>query len=333
MHLKQGKHHYSRVYLPGLGSMRYFDSRPFPKDADSRTVTVIREADGWYISVLLSTPEQLPEPISLEDATGINTIDLGINKLIASSDGAFVENPRFGTHNRTKRRLRIRQRRVSRKGKGSKNRAKAGKRVARVHKQITDKREAYQWQAASIEVRKADVIGHEDLNIQGMKKRCKPVKSQGRFMPNGQSAKRGLNRAIADAAWGGLLQKIAWLALKAGKPRIPYPAHHTSQECSKCHHVSPANREGEKFICESCGHIDHADTQAARNGQSRIGLVFVSKRRKKPTHSSSVPTSGLGESHAQCSDSASSGNRNQAGNPISKQLNLFAETGILEDIA
>jgi putative transposase len=330
-----GKHRYSRVYLPGIGSMRYFDSRPIPNHADIRTVTIKHEADGWYISALLNLPEQLPEPIELEDCTGVNGLDRGINKLIASSDGSFADNPKFATNRKTKRLLRIRQRRVSRKKKGSANRSKAGKRVAKLHRKIALKRDAYQWNAASKEVKKADCVALENLNIKGMKARCKPKKQNGRFMPNGQSAKRGLNRAISDTAWGELGSKIAWLCIKSGKQCIEVPAPYTSQECRACGHKSKDNRDGEKFICESCGHIDHADTQASRTIAERVGLVFVSNRHKKPTHPSLVPTGGLSESNALvCNDAASNGKRHQAGNPISKavQLELF-EPGIPERIA
>jgi putative transposase len=200
-----GKHRYSRVYLPGMGSMRYFDSCPIPDNADIRTVTIKHEADGWYISALLNLPEQLPEAFDLEDCTGVNGLDRGINKLMASSDGSFVENPKFATNRKTKRLMQIRQRRVNRKQKGSKNRAKAGKQVAKLHRAVAQKRNAYQWKAANKEVKKADCIAVEDLNIKGMKARCKPKKQNGRFLPNGQSAKRGLNRAISDAAWGELV--------------------------------------------------------------------------------------------------------------------------------
>lgn len=327
------KHRYSRVYLPGIGSMRYFDSRSIPENADIRTVTVKHEADGWYISVLLNLPETLPEPKLLEECTGVNGLDRGINKLIASSDGSFVENPRFATNRKTKRLMRIRQRRVNRKHKGSNNRAKAGKAVARLHRKIAQKRNAYQWNAASKQVKKADVIGIEDLNIKGMKARCKPKRQKGRFMPNGQSAKRGLNRAISDAAWGELGSKIAWLCLKSGKHCIEVPAPYSSQECRACGHKSKDNRDGEKFICEACGHIDHADTQAGRTIADRVGLVFVSKRHKKPTHKSLVPTGGLSESNALRNDAAIRGKRHQAENPIFKQLQLFAESGITEGIA
>jgi putative transposase len=272
--------------------------------------------------------------VSLEHCTGVNGIDRGINKLIASSDGSFVENPKFGTNRKSKRLLRIRQRRVHRKQKGSQNRAKAGKAVARLHRKICHQREAYQWNAALKEVKKADVMAIESLNIKGMKARCKAKRANGRFLPNGQSAKRALNRAISDAAWGELAAKLAWFCLKLGKQLIEVPAHYSSQECRACGHKSPNNRDGEKFICEACGHLDHADTQAARTIAQRAGLQFVSTRRKQPSHNSLVPTPGLGESHALCNDAASNGERHQAGNPTSKavQLDLF-ESGISERIA
>ncbi len=301
------KHRYSRVYLPLIGWMSYFDSRPMPEDADTRTVTVTRKSDGWYISVLLNLSESLPDEMSMGEVSGIVGIDVGINQLVALSDGSFIKNLKAGTNKRIRRRLRIRQRRINRKQKGSKNRAKAGRAVARLHQSVTAKRDAHQWKAAQIVVDTADAVAHENLNIKGMKKRCRPQRVNGRFMPNGQSAKRGLNRSISDAAWGGLFQKIAWLALKNGKPVVKYNPQNTSRECSKCGHVSPDNRDGEKFICSNCGHIDHADTQAARTGLKRVGLKFVSTRRKNlPGDSRKVTPIRH--------DSASNGKRDQARN-------------------
>ncbi len=321
---KDSKHHCSRVYLPGIGWMRYFNSRPFPETAQIRTVTVKKKADGWYISVLLNLSEELPPVMPVEQIKGINALDVGINKLTASADGSFGENPRFATNAKTRRLMRIRTRRVSRKLKGSENRAKAGQRVAKLHKRIADKREAYQWQLANREVKKADAVAHEDLNIPGMKKRCRPIRSAtGRFLPNGQSAKRGLNRAIADAAWGQLFQMIAWVATKAGKPVFKYNPRHTSQECSRCHYVSSDNRDGEKFLCSQCGHIDHADTQAARNGLQRVGLKFVSTRRKN------LPVD-CGEVMPVRHGAAIHGKRQQGRNPKSKAM---PETGIIEQLS
>ncbi|WP_229551498.1 transposase [Nostoc sp. CHAB 5836] len=304
---------YSHVYFPGLGDMRYFDSRAIPIDADIRTVTVIKEADGWYMSVLLNLPESLPDVSDIETISSAVGIDVGINKLISLTDGSFVENPKFATNKKTRRQLRIRQRRVNRKVKGSKNRKKAGIIVAKLHKKIADKRNDHQWFAANKVVGTAAAIVQEDLNIKAMKSRCKPKRQKGRFMANGQSAKRGLNRSISDVSWGGLFSKIAWLALKAGKPVLSINPKFTSQECSACHNVSKTNRDGEKFICENCGHIDHADTQASRTILRRANLKFVTKDVKK------LPAD-CGKVTLVRHDSASNGKQDQGKNRTSKVI-------------
>jgi putative transposase len=271
----------------------------------------MKEADGWYMSVLLNLPESLPEIAAINSVKSAVGIDVGINKLISLSDGSFVENPRLATNKRIRRRLRIRQRRVNRKVKDSSNRKKAGIQVVILHKKIADKRNDFQWKAAKKVVDTAEAIIREDLNIKGMKSRCKPKRVRGRFMPNGQSAKRGLNRSISDASWGELFSKIAWLALKAGKPVLSVNPKFTSQECSACHHVSKMNRDGEKFVCEECGHIDHADTQASRTILGRYNLKFVSKDAKNLRGDSAKVT-------LVSYDSASDGERNQGKNCKSK---------------
>ncbi|MEH2417049.1 RNA-guided endonuclease InsQ/TnpB family protein [Nostoc sp.] len=318
---------YSHAYFPGLGTMRYFDSRTIPVDADIRTVTVIKEADGWYMSVLLNLPESLPEVAGIETVKSAVGIDVGINKLISLSDGSFIENPKFATNKKTRRQLRIRQRRVNRKVKGSNNRKKAGIIVAKLHKKIADKRNDHQWKAANKVVGMAAAIVQEDLNVKAMKSRCKPKREKGRFMANGQSAKRGLNRSISDASWGELFSKIAWLALKSGKPVLSVNPKFTSQECSVCHHLAKASRDGEKFICENCGHIDHADTQASRTILRRANLKFVTKDAKCAT--GILPGGHFrvkklpGDSRKVTlvrDDSASNGKQNQGKNRTSKVI-------------
>jgi putative transposase len=312
-HAAKQKRKYSHAYFPGLGTMRYLDSRPIPSDAQVRTVTVIKEADGWYMSVLLNLSEVLPDTQDLQTVASAVGMDVGINKLISLSDGSFVPNPKFSTNQKIRRRLRIRQRRVNRKLKGSNNRKRAGLAVAKLHKKIADKRNDHQWKAAHKVVNTADAIVCEALNIKGMKARCKPKRIKGRYLPNGQSAKRGLNRAISDASWGELFAKIAWLAVKVGKPVVPVNPKFTSQECSACHHVSQANRDGEKFICEACGHIDHADTQASRTILRRADLPFVSKDVK-------ILPGDSGKVTPVRNDSASNGKRNRGRNRTSKAV-------------
>jgi putative transposase len=324
------KRFYSHVYLPGIGTMRYLDNQEWsiPSDAEIRTVTVKKLVDGWYISVLLNTADSLPEAADIESVESAVGIDLGISRLVALSDGSFIENPRHATNKSTRRRLKIRQRRVNRKVKGSNNRKKAGIEVAKLHKKIADRRNDTNWKAANKIVKTAEAVVCEDLNIKGMKSRCKPKRVNGRFMqkvsgvrcpqhtfaPNGQSAKRGLNRSISDASWGDLTQKIEWVAAKSGKPVLAVNPQYTSQECSNCGHTSKDNRDGEKFICQECGHIDHADTQASRTILRRAKLKFVS------TDAKSLRRDSVKVTLVRHYDAASNGERHQGKNGTFKAM-------------
>lgn len=143
-------------------------------DAGSKRKTII------CFGRKLNLPESLPCVTLLEVAKFCVSIDVGINKLIALSNGSFVENPKLATNKNLQ--LRIRQRRVNRKVKRSNNRNKAGIKVAKLHKKIADRRNDYQWKAAKKVVETADAVIREGLNIKAMKLRCKPKKIKGRFM-------------------------------------------------------------------------------------------------------------------------------------------------------
>lgn len=180
--------------------MRFYNSRPIPNGFTVKACTVRKRQDGWHISLRIedkSVPEYRARP--LEQVTKVIGCDLGITKLVHLSDGYQIENPKFSTAKKTKRTLKIRQRRVSRKAKGSKKRQKAIKKVGRFHQKISDQRQAQQWKVANkIVSRNIDAIALEDLNISGMMRRCqvKTDEKTGRFLKNGQSRKKGLNRAI-----------------------------------------------------------------------------------------------------------------------------------------
>ena len=308
----------NKVYLPSIGWMRFYNSRPIPLWFVIKSVTIRRKSDGWYMSVRIED-KSVPE-IPVRDISDIKTvigIDLGLTKLVHCSDGSQINNPRFATNKKIKRTMKIRQRRVSRAKKGSKNRKKETTKVASLHNKITNRRNAYLWQVAKKIVDKADAIAVEDLNIKGMVKRCKPKRCEEtgsgngwdipsnvsleeeetdglivqtdqpsvllktstwgsnrstircRFLSNGQAAKRGLNRAISDASWGDLINKIEYLAVKLGKIVLKVDPKYTSQTCSACGCIDSANRDREKFICVDCGFFAHANLQAALNIKNR----------------------------------------------------------------
>ncbi|MBS9382949.1 MAG: transposase [Dolichospermum sp. BR01] len=263
----------SKIYLPKLGWMRFFNSRSIPTGFTIKAATLRKRQDGWYVSIRIEDkiiPDHVKKP--LNEVNSILGCDLGITKLVHFSDRHQIDNPRFSTNKKARRTLKIRQRRINRKVKGSKNRKKEANKVGRFHKKITDKRTAYQWSVANTIVsRKVDAIALEDLNISSMLRRCKVTTDEktGRFLKNGQSRKKGLNRSISDASWSDLILKIEYLAVKQGKVVIKINPKYSSQECRNCGHTDKSNRDGEKFICTECGYHEHADIGAAKTIRDR----------------------------------------------------------------
>lgn len=314
----------NKIYLPKIKWMRFHNSRLIPDGFVIKAATVRKRQDGWYVSIRIedkTIPDYIPRPLS--EVQSVIGIDLGLTKLVHLSDRHQIDNPRFATNKKTRRILKIRQRRISHKKKGSKNRKKASQRVGRLHKKISDKRQAYQWYVANKIVNKnVDAIGIEDLNVAGMLRRCKVKidESTGRFLKNGQSRKKALNRFIADASWTELTLKIEYLAAKQGKVLIKVNPRFSSQECRICGHIDKLNRDKERFICTSCGHIDHADIGAAKTVKDRTFEVIQdrvrgdsakpeprgSKRPKKCTEISARPL----------------GKRVEPGNPSSRDIKV-----------
>ncbi len=255
----------NKIYLPSIGWMRFFKSRNIPDGFQLKTVTVRQKADGWYISIRIESkdiPQSKPKDLE-QIKTGVG-IDLGIKKLVALSNGELIENPQF--EKRLSKRKTIRQRRASRKKRGSSNQKKAYAKLARLDQKIVNQREDYQWKIAHHLVRLADVIVLEDLNIQGMIKKCRAKQDEnGKFLKNGQSAKRALNRLIRDCSWGNLTEKIESVAAKFGSICLKVNPKFTSQKCSHCGHIQKENRNKERFLCLNCGFLADADVQASVN--------------------------------------------------------------------
>jgi putative transposase len=124
----------------------------------------------------------------------------------------------------------------------------------------------------------ADLLVFEALKIKNMIARCKPKTDPetGKYLKNRSCQKRGLNRAIADAAWGELKLKISAAAAKWGKIYLEVEPKHTSQQCSSCGHIDAASRKGEKYICSVCEYAEDADIQATYNilnrGLQNLGI-------------------------------------------------------------
>ena len=111
----------------------------------------------------------------------------------------------------------------------------------------------------------------DSLKVKNMTKRVAPKQDeQGNYLPNGQAAKRGLNKAILGSAWGGLKTRLT------DKTTVVLcPPAYTSQCCSQCGHVEKDNRKKQaEFVCLACGHSENADLNAAKNIR-RAGIALL----------------------------------------------------------
>jgi putative transposase len=183
------------LVLAKIGRIAVHWSRPV--EGTIKTVTLSREADGWY--VCFSCVEVPTQPLPL---TGQETgIDVGLKVFLVTADGEVVENPRH--HCRAERELKKAQRRVSRRKKGSKRRRKAVQLLAKRHQKVRRQRTDFHHKTALDLVRQYDVIYLEDLQVANMSHRPAPVPDgHGGYLHNGASAKAGLNQSINDA-WDG----------------------------------------------------------------------------------------------------------------------------------
>lgn len=263
----------TRVRFQGVGHVKVNQHRPVVGKV--KTVSVKREGAKWFV---ILTAEQ-PEPEPLPPTGSVVGIDMGIANFLAGSNGEFVPNPRHGRKAAAK--LEAAQQALSRfprcKAKDrTANHRRAAQKVAKLHRKVRHQRLDHAHKAALRLVREHDVIAHEDLKIRNMSKAPAPKpdpQTPGAFLPNGASAKAGLNRSIADAGWGVFLTILHAKAESAGREVIAVDPRNTSRQCPQCGHTAKENRlTQDKFHCQECGHNAHADTVGAVN-VLRAGLV------------------------------------------------------------
>ena len=175
-----------------------------------KTVTISREADGWYVCFSCADV-----PIQTLPATGKETgIDLGIEAFATLSDGARIFSP--GWYRKAERTLKTAQRRVSRRKRGSNRRRKAVTLLAKAHQKVNRQRQDFHHKTALAVVRENDTIYHEDLQTANMLRN------------------HHLAKSIADAGWTAFLSILSFKAVCAGRSVVAVPPAYTSQICSGC---------------------------------------------------------------------------------------------------
>jgi putative transposase len=232
--------HGDRVYIAKVGDIKIRWSRPLPSQPSS--VTVIREADGrYYVSFVVERDARPLPAISRE--TGI---DVGLDRLAVTSDGEIIANPRFLRSK--ERNLTRAQRALSRKKRGSANRAKARRRVAVLHRKVRETRLDHAHKTAFRLIRDNQVVYAEDLAVAGL-------------------ARTRLAKSVHDAGWSQILRLLEEKAEHYGRTLhrigrfVP-----SSQICSHCGvQDGPKPLSVRIWVCATCAAVHDRDVNAARN--------------------------------------------------------------------
>jgi len=206
-----------------------------------KTVTISREADGWY--ACFSCAEVPVQPFA---PTGQETgIDVGLKVFLITADGEIVENPRH--YRKAEKQLAKAQRCVSRRKKGSHRRKKAVALLKRKHQTIQRQRRDFQHKTALALLRQYDTIYLEDLLVRNMVRNPHLAKS------------------ISDASWGQFRTILEAKAVYAGRRVVAVPAMYTIQDCSDCGERVLKSMSVRTHVCPSCGLVLDRDENAALN--------------------------------------------------------------------
>lgn len=227
----------------GIGKLRLIGTRSietFPEHQIKR-VRIVRRADGYYCQFCVDAQRSLSH-----EGTGRQVgIDVGLNAYYTDSDGNTVENPRH--FRKAEKKLKTLQQRVSRKQKGSNNRKKARKALAKQHLKIQRQREDHARKAACALVMSHDLIALEDLQVRTMVKN------------------HHLAKSISDAGWSQFRRWVEYYAKLAGVQVVPVPPQYTSQDCSGCHREVKKSLSIRTHCCPHCGLVMDRDQNAALN--------------------------------------------------------------------
>ena len=240
-----------------------------------------------------------------EELDKISTgFDRGVVIPIAGSDGtdfSFSPVVRKRLDLKSQRRRKY-QRRMARQQEGS-NRWKRTKLLAdKTHEYQGNARKDFAHQVSrKIVDSGSSLFVFEDLKIKNMTKKPKAKQDEnGKWLKNNARAKAGLNKSILGSAWGNLLAFTKYKGLRQNKLTIKVQPNGTSQECSRCGHIHPDNRESQSlFVCQSCGFTTNADFNASQNikrrGINQIGTMVAKQKKSVRFRRKEVPQDGTSE--------------------------------------
>lgn len=206
----------NKLHISKVGDIPMRMHRDF--SGDIKQVVIKRHGSGrWFASI---TVEEENVPVQKSPIKKIVGIDMNITNFLTDTTGKIIENPKY--LKKSLKRLKHRQKDLSRTKKKSNNRRKQIVRVARLHEQVANQRTDFCYKVAKHYVDTFDFISVEDLNITGMLKSIDGEKLSKRM-------KRHMRRNTLDVSWRKFFDILSYKAEWAGKTKVKVDPSYTSQ--------------------------------------------------------------------------------------------------------
>lgn len=236
----------NKIIVNKMGELKMFKDSPIIGNILNATIKI--QPTGYFIYIQCKTVDK---KFNSENQT--IGLDMGICHFYVDSNGNFNTNPRHFKKYEAK--LRIKNRALARKNKGSNSWKKSAKSLSLLHHKISNCRRDFLHKESTKIAKLNHTVYIEDLNIKGMGRN-----------PN-------LSKHILDAGWGMFRTMLGY---KTRVVRVN--PKYTSQTCCECGCVDSKSRISQsEFACTSCGHFLNADINAAKNILSR-GTALDRKR-------------------------------------------------------
>ncbi len=236
-----------------------------------KAVTISKTpTNKYYASILIDTGIKQPKNPKVKKCTTIG-IDLGLSHFIITSEGIKVDNPRY--LRQAMGRLKVLQRRSSKKVKGGQNRKKANLQVALQHEKITNKRMDFLHKLSTELIRDNQTICVENLSVSNMVKNHK------------------LAQAITDVSWSKFIELLKYKANWYGKNLIQINKFEpTTKTCNNCGFVNEKlTLKDRNWQCNVCGKKHDRDINAAINIKV-AGLKLAKSGQGLPVAPVELPT-------------------------------------------
>jgi putative transposase len=239
------------IKLPKLGTVPINLHRPIPSGFTVKQVRITRKADKWYACINIQCNVSVPDPKPHGHPIGV---DVGLEKFLATSDGVVVKPPKF--FNTMQSKLKLLQRRLSRKTKSSKNYEKQRLKVARLHHHIDNTRKDFHFKQAHALCDAGDMVFMEDLDYR-------------------ITAKGFLGKQMLDGGFGQFRTITQYVCWKRGKFFGVVNARGTSQECPECKGEVQKDLSVRIHNCPHCGYKTDRDVASGQVIRNR-GIELIS---------------------------------------------------------